>query len=291
MANHNYVNPLITTHELQQLLTEDPDNLTVIDARFDLMNPAYGAAAYIKERIPTSLRIELEKDICSGVTATTGRHPLKPLADIEKCLQKLGINQESAVVIYDDKNSMFAIHIWWVMSMLGHQNVQVLNGGLTAWQADGYGLETDVPREVKSYGDFTITKSQFGTVSANDIMQFLKDGTGNFCIVDARGEPRYRGEVEPLDPVAGHIPTAINRPFELNLNEDGKLKCPTVLKAEWEQFLENHTDAKIVHQCGSGVSGCHNLFAMVYAGLGATMLYPGSWSEWCKDSNRPIAKG
>lgn len=284
------LSPLITATELQQeILTNQ--QLVIIDARFDLMNTEYGDESYAKSRIPTALRIDLEMDLCSEITPETGRHPLKPAAELEALMQDLGINSDSHIVTYDDSGSIFAIQLWWVLRWLGHKNVQVLEGGIKAWQALSAELEEGEPRMNQNVGTFTIVPSEFGTVDVNAIMQDLTDNTEALCVIDARGAPRYRGEVEPLDPVAGHIPKAINRPFELNLNADGTFKSPNVLKLEWQEFLKNHKDQEIVHQCGSGVSACHNVFSMYYAGLGATKIYPGSWSEWCKSSSRPIEKG
>ncbi len=287
--NCQTLSPLITVQELHKAIVEN-QKLIIIDSRYDLMNDAYGDQAYATSRIANALRIDLGIDLCDEITLQTGRHPLKSREDLEALMQDLGINNDSHIVIYDDNGGMFAIHLWWVLHWLGHEKVQVLEGGLKDWQKSGYELETAVPQVHQIQGDFVAKNSEFGTVTANDILEDIVSGQGKLCVVDARGAARYRGDVEPLDPVAGHIPNSINRPFELNLKEDGTFKSPDVLKEEWMTFLQDHQSQINIHQCGSGVSACHNIFSMYYAGLGIQKLYPGSWSEWCKDSSRPVAK-
>lgn len=281
--------PLITVKQLQTAIEQDRQ-LVIIDARFDLMQEKYGDEAYAKSRIPKALRIDLGLDLCAEITESTGRHPLKPTNELEGLFQDLGINPDSHIVIYDDNGGMFAIHLWWVFRWLGHENVQVLEGGFKAWQMQHGEIEVGNPTLNPILGTFTVKESEFGTVTADDILHDLQNPTQLLCMIDARGNARYRGEVEPLDPVAGHIPMAINRPFELNLNADGTFKSPEQLRLEWNEFLAQHNHQTIVHQCGSGISACHNIFSMYYAGLGATKVYPGSWSEWCKNPKRPVAK-
>lgn len=281
------LSPLISAEALQQQMT-DNQKLIILDSRCDLMNDGYGDEAYAASRITKALRVDLGIDLCTDITPDTGRHPLKPRADLEALMQDLGINDDSHIVIYDDNGGMFAIHLWWVLHWLGHEKVQVLEGGLKAWQKLGYELDKTEPQLNQAQGNFVAKSSEFGTVTADDILEDIVSNQEKLCVVDARGAARYRGDVEPLDPVAGHIPNAINRPFELNLKEDGTFKDSETLKAEWMKFLENQRGKMIVHQCGSGVSACHNIFAMYYAGLGIAKLYPGSWSEWCKNSTRPM---
>ena len=285
--NCQKLSPLISAQALEQEII-DNQKLVLIDSRCDLMNDEYGDEAYAASRIPKALRVDLGIDLCTDITLETGRHPLKPRADLEALMQDSGINHDSHIVIYDDNGGMFAIHLWWVLHWLGHEKVQVLEGGLKAWRQLGYALETGAPSINQTQGNFVAKESEFGTVTADDILEDILSNQGKLCVVDARGAARYRGDVEPLDPVAGHIPNAINRPFELNLKEDGTFKSPEILKAEWIEFLSDQSGKMIVHQCGSGVSACHNIFAMYYAGLGIAKLYPGSWSEWCKNPTRPM---
>lgn len=284
------MSPLISVEELQEKIANQ-QNLIIIDSRFDLMNENYGDEAYVKNRIPNALRIDLAIDLCAEIMPETGRHPLKSRVELEGLMQDLGINSDSDIVIYDDKISMFAIHLWWVLRWLGHEKVQVLEGGLQAWQQASAAIEESVPRMNNNVGTFTAKTSEFSTVDADQILQDVQNDQQKLCIIDARGAARYRGEVEPMDPVAGHIPYAINRPFELNLNEDGTFKSSEILKEEWLNFLKNADGKTLVHQCGSGVSACYNIFAMYYAGLGVHALYPGSWSEWCKNPTRPMVQG
>lgn len=283
------LSPLISVQVLHQLMMNDP-NLIILDTRFNLMDEEYGDKAYAISRIPKALRVDLGLDLCAEITETTGRHPLKSRVDLEALMQDLGINEDSHIVVYDDTGGMYSIHLWWVLHWLGHDKVQILEGGLQAWQKAGFALESTEPMANQKIGSFKAKPSEFGTVTADEILDDIISDQKQLCVIDARGEARYRGDVEPLDPVAGHIPNAINRPFELNLKEDGTFKDPDVLKQEWEDFLQHHDHQIIIHQCGSGVSACHNIFSMYYAGLGIQKLYPGSWSEWCKDSKRPVAK-
>lgn len=280
------LSPLISAKALSQMLNDS--KLIILDARYHLMEEGYGDQAYAKSRIANALRIDLGIDLCTEITETTGRHPLKSRNDLEALMQDLGINHDSHIVTYDDNGGMFAIHLWWILHWLGHESVQVLEGGLQAWQKAGYALETDAPQVNQIQGDFVAKESEFGIVTADEILADIVSDKAQLCVVDARGEARYRGDIEPLDPVAGHIPNAINRSFEYNLTEDGLFKDPETLKATWINILDGQSGKMIIHQCGSGVSACHNIFAMYYAGLGITKLYPGSWSEWCKNPTRPM---
>ncbi|UNM97289.1 sulfurtransferase [Ignatzschineria rhizosphaerae] len=282
------LSPLIQAHELQQLIQKSP-HLKIIDARFDLMNPNYGHESYIKGRIPTALRLDLEKDLCNLKNGNNGRHPIKPDNLLIDVLQNIGLNNDDHIIVYDDKSSMFASHAWWVLKHLGHENVQLLNGGITAWKALNGEIETTDPKPI-SKGNIELRESDFGLIMLEEILEYVTgDPDYQLQIIDARGEARFKGETEPLDPIAGHIPTAMNYPFEYNLNEMGLFKSPEVLRSQWQEFLQGIDPSTIVNQCGSGVSACHNLFSIYYADLGATQLYHGSWSEWCADPTRPMA--
>lgn len=286
--NASDFSPLIQAHELQTLCQKVP-NLKIIDVRFDLMNPHYGRDAYLSGRIPGALRLDLEQDLCGIKTGNNGRHPLKKTEELIEILQNRGLNNDDHIVIYDDKSGMFASHTWWVLKHLGHEKVQLLNGGFSAWNEIGGTIETSAPQQNLSKGDLSLRESDFDLIPLEEILDYVTgDPDNQLQIVDARGEARFRGEIEPLDPIAGHIPTAINYPFERNLNAEGLFKSSHILRQEWLDFLQGIDPRTIVNQCGSGVSACHNLFALYYAGLGATQLYHGSWSEWCADTNRPM---
>lgn len=281
--------PLIQAHELQTLLSQLP-HIKIIDARFDLMNPHYGYESYLTGRIPGALRLDLEKELCYVKTGNNGRHPIKSDEELIQLLQNIGLNDEDHIVIYDDKSGMFASHIWWILKHLGQEKVQLLNGGFTAWKALNGEIETKALDHIIPKGTISIRESDFGLVPIEEILEYVEgDPDYQLQIIDARGEARFRGEVEPLDPIAGHIPTAINYPFERNLNEIGLFKSAKELHQEWSEFLQGIDPATIVNQCGSGISACHNLFSLYYAGLGPTQLYHGSWSEWCADPTRPMA--
>lgn len=283
----NALSPLIDSISLQSLL-EAKAPIKIIDARFDLGNAQYGNVQYQKGHIPTALRLDLERDICAPKTGYNGRHPLKTEDALIEALQNIGINNDDHVIIYDDKSGMFASHIWWVFRHLGHENVQLLNGGYAAWQAINGEIEQDIP-QVPARGDISLHESDFELVYLPEILDFvLGNHNETLQIIDARGEARFAGKMEPLDPIAGHIPSAINYPFERNLTETGLFKDQATLHSEWTQFLNNREPSTLVHQCGSGISSCHNLFSLYYAGFGPTKLYHGSWSEWCADSERPM---
>lgn len=281
------LSPLIEASALNTLIQSNAP-IKIIDVRFDLGNPKYGDEQYHKGHIPGALRLDLERDICAPKTGHNGRHPLNSQDILIDVLRSIGINNDDRVIIYDDKSGMFASHAWWVFRHLGHENVQVLNGGFHHWQAINGALDQSTP-DITSQGNFTAQESDFNLVFLPELLDFVKgDHHEELQILDARGEARFRGEVEPLDPIAGHIPTAINYPFERNLTEEGIFKDQETLHAEWSAFLKDIEPSTLVNQCGSGVSACHNLFALYYAGFGATQLYHGSWSEWCADTNRPM---
>lgn len=281
--------PLIQAQELQTLITQNPD-IKIIDVRFDLGNPHYGETSYATGRIPGALRLDLEKELCTVKTGNNGRHPIQSDQFLIQLLQKIGINNEDHIVVYDDKSGMFASHMWWILKHLGHDKVQLLNGGIFAWKTINGEIDTAAPTTDFPLGNIELRESEFGLIPLEEILEYVDgDPDVQLQIVDARGNARFLGEMEPLDPIAGHIPTAINYPFEQNLTEDGLFKSAEKLRQEWSDFLQGIDPKTIVHQCGSGISACHNLFATYYAGLGPTQLYHGSWSEWCADPTRPMA--
>ncbi len=280
--------PLIEADELQ-LLRQQCAPLKIIDVRFDLTNSHYGNEAYLKGRIPSAQRLDLEQSLCRVKTGNNGRHPIKSDNELIEILQNIGLNNQDHIIIYDDKNGMFASHVWWILKHLGHDKVQLLNGGFSAWNAMNGEIEIIAPTPNIPRGDITLRDSDFHVIPLEEILEYVKgDPDDQLQIIDARGEARFRGEEEPLDPIAGHIPTAINYPFERNLDPTGSFKPAAKLRQEWHQFLQGIDPRTIVNQCGSGVSACHNLFALYYAGFGPTQLYHGSWSEWCADRSRPM---
>ncbi len=191
-------------------------------------------------------------------------------------------------VVYDRNGANYCGRLWWMLKWAGHDAVAVLDGGLQAWQAEGGAIASgEEPSHFQSH--FVLKEPLRRLVTAAEVLQNLQQP--GQTVVDARGAPRYRGEVEPLDPVAGHIPGALNRPFGDNLGPDGRFKPAAVLRTEFETLLAGRAPGSVVHQCGSGVSAVPNVLAMEIAGLGKTSLFAGSWSEWCSDSTRPVERG
>ncbi len=264
---------------------QDPD-WVLIDCRFDLTNPAFGLEAWRRSHIAGALFLDIDADLCGPRTGRNGRHPLPDPARLAARLGACGIAAHTQVVAYDDTEGMFAARLWWLLRWLGHERVAVLDGGLQAWCRAGQALDGATP--VALARDY-VPKAPSGHLELEYVLAHL--GAPDMLLLDARSPDRFRGENEMLDPVGGHIPGAINRYFRDNLATDGCFKPAAQLRAEFDAVLAGHAAAQVVHQCGSGVTGCHNLLAMEVAGLGGSKLYAGSWSEWCADPARPVATG
>lgn len=277
---------LISVQELALLLATQA-NVLVLDARHDLMKPDAGRDAYLQEHIPNAFFMHMDADLSGKKTGKNGRHPLPDLSELAQKVESIGLNNQTQVVVYDENNGMMAARAWWLLRHLGHEPIAVLDGGLNAWRlAKGeLSSETAVP---KSVGELTMKPSLNRMVSADDIMQHLNDGT--LQVVDARAPERFSGAVEPIDPVGGHIPNAINHFFMRNLNDDMTFKSAEALRAEWLATVGDTPMSSVVNQCGSGVTACHNYLAQLHAGLEGAALYAGSWSEWCSDASRPVEK-
>ena len=288
MPNQNSTNlrfgTLVGCDELAARL-DDPD-WVIVDCRHDLARPAAGEEAWRAGHIPGARFAHLDRDLAAPLTGHNGRHPLPAIDVFEKTLRRLGVHARSQVIAYDDAGGMYASRLWWMLRWLGHEAVAVLDGGWKSWLAGQHPVSNAIP--ALSQGSFT-ANPQFVSVGAAHVLARL--GDAQTCIIDARGEDRYRGENETMDPVAGHIPGALNRAFRHNLATDGRFKNALDLRAEWDRFLEGRDPVTVIHQCGSGVSACHNLLAMEVAGLPGSRLFPGSWSEWCADPQRPVATG
>ena len=270
------VNTLISVKEAVEM-TE----ALFIDCRFNLADPSAGRNAYEAEHIPQAVYADLEQDLSGKiVTGKTGRHPLPDVAELTKTFSELGISNQKPVIAYDADNGAFASRLWWLLRHLGHGSVWVLNGGLKAWRSDGQPTSSQATSIETSA--FTAATSLCQVVDATQI-----PGLSN-SLIDAREEARFRGEQEPIDPVAGHIPNATCMPFSQNLDEVGLFKTPEVLR---QQFVGHGISGQspAICYCGSGVTACHNILAIRHAGLPEPFLYPGSWSEWVTDPTRPIA--
>lgn len=270
---------LISGAELQAL---PPEKLLLIDAGFDLADTSAGERAYAAAHLPGAHYLHLDRDLSAVKTGTNGRHPLPDRAAFAARLAALGLNTDTQVVTYDGQGGMYAARLWWMLRWIGHAAVAVLDGGQATWTG---ALTAEVP--TAKPGNFKIGAPRVSQVDAAGLRALL----GRVRLIDARAPERFRGEVEPLDKQAGHIPGARNRLFKMNLASDGRFKPADQLKAEFSALLGNDQPGTVIHSCGSGVTACHNLLAMEQAGLVGSVLYPGSWSEWSSDSLRPVAKG
>lgn len=259
----------------------------ICDCRHDLANYSAGYKAYRSGHIPGARFLHLDVDLSGPKTGLNGRHPLPHPATFCLRLGALGISNDTQIVAYDDTGGVYASRLWWMLRWVGHARAAVLDGGLQAWTGAGLPLTVEQPEiEPASYNGRARAQ---GLVDSKQLLAQLD--AGNTLVLDARSPDRYRGENETLDPVAGHIPGAVNRFFKLNLDGNGRFKAPADLKQEFSTMLNGYTPASTIHQCGSGVTACHNLLAMEVAGLSGSRLYPGSWSEWVSDRKRPVAKG
>jgi thiosulfate/3-mercaptopyruvate sulfurtransferase len=262
----------------------------LLDCRFDLAKPAAGRQAYLTAHIPGARYADLNLDLAAPITADSGRHPL-PLPEVlAERFASFGIGDDMQVVAYDDANGSLAARAWWLLRWLGHERVAVLDGGLKAWLASGGAVESGEPgSEAACAARFTTRLRAESAVSAADVQRALRDP--NRLLVDARAPERFAGTVEPLDPVAGHVPGAVNHPFSGNLAADGRFVRSAELRRRWLERLAGTAPGNVILMCGSGVTACHNLLAMELAGLQGAKLYPGSWSEWIRDPQRPVARG
>jgi thiosulfate/3-mercaptopyruvate sulfurtransferase len=277
---------LIDTQTLYDHLY-DPD-WVVVDCRFNLADPESGRRAYHEGHIPDARYAHLDEDLSGPVTPTSGRHPLPDPQRLAQTLGNWGINNVTQVVAYDDAGGAFAARLWWLFRWLGHRACAVLDGGLAAWRGQDLPLSREIPAPHSTV--FSVLHED--ALSWVDSDYLLTDRvTGDSLVIDARAPARYRGEQEPIDPVAGHIPGAVNLPYEGNLDNEGRFIDPQALRERFAAVLGERPAASVVHMCGSGVTACHNLLAMEAAGLAGSRLYAGSWSEWIRDPSRPVATG
>jgi thiosulfate/3-mercaptopyruvate sulfurtransferase len=262
-------------------------SFVVVDCRHGLLDVEAGSRAYHQGHIAGACFMHIDRDLSGPMTGRNGRHPLPDPQLLAAKLGAIGADAASQLVAYDQNSGMWASRLWWLTRWLGHESVAVLDGGLDAWRAAGQALTTAIPSPAPAH--FAIRPSLETILGADELAAHLNDG--QLAIIDARAADRFRGENETIDPVAGHIPGALNRPFALNIGSDGRFKPAAQLNDEFRALLGTSPPAQVVHQCGSGVSACHNLLAMEIAGLHGAKLYPGSWSEWIADPARPIARG
>jgi thiosulfate/3-mercaptopyruvate sulfurtransferase len=264
----------------------DP-RLRLFDCRFDLARPDDGRVRYLEAHLPGAVHADLNRDLAAPGTSTSGRHPLPAPAAFEARLRSWGVNADSPVVAYDDGNGMYAARLWWMLRWLGHDEVAVLDGGLRRWLKLGLPVTDDVPQPAA--GDFVARPRTSMAVDAAAVLDASADPRAR--ILDARAPERYRGEVEPIDAVAGHVPGARNHPFVLSLGGDGRFLAPDALREAFVRSLDGVPPARTIAMCGSGVTACHLLLALEHARLPGALLYPGSWSEWSSDPSRPVRTG
>ncbi len=275
---------LIAAPELARHLSE-PDWI-IFDCRHDLADTDAGERSYRENHVPGARFAHLDRNLAGLKSGRNGRHPLPHPKDLTAWLGSQGVSNNSQVVAYDASGGIFAARLWWLLRWLGHDKVAVLDGGWQAWTKAGYPVTAELP-ELASRA-FYASAAQ-GAVDVNFVHSHLQQAS--MRLLDARAPDRFAGENETLDPVGGHIPGALNRFYKNNLDEQGHFKRSDVLRREFQAILGSGSPSQIVHQCGSGVTACHNLLAMEIAGLAGSRLYPGSWSEWCSDPRRPMVTG
>lgn len=269
--------------------------LAILDCRFDLAAPDAGRQAYLREHIPTARYVDLNRDLSGPLTPQSGRHPLPDPNRIAARLDELGIGPGTQVIAYDENNGSFAARAWWVLRWVGHTEVAVLDGGFKAWVDGGGSLETGEPFRPLPGASGAASRRFHARIDEQAVLrtaQVLEAlAQPGRLLIDARAAERFAGAVEPLDPVAGHVPGAVNHPFSANLAANGHFLPPAELKRRWLERLAGTSPHAVIAMCGSGVTACHNLLAMEVAGLPGAALYAGSWSEWIRDPKRPVARG
>jgi thiosulfate/3-mercaptopyruvate sulfurtransferase len=282
---------LISVPQLQTLMASGQP-LMVFDCSFELMQPDAGDAQYQQAHIAGAVRANLDRHLSAQKgapdAASGGRHPLPSRETFATWLGSIGFQPSMQAVVYDRQGVNYCGRLWWMLKWLGHDASAVLDGGLQAWQASGGAVESG-STPAREASNYPLVHEKAALIATENVVKNLARPIQT--ILDARATPRFLGEIEPLDPVAGHIPGALNRPFASNLDAAGFFKSPELLRNEFETLLAGRDPATVVHHCGSGVSAVPNLIAMEVAGLGHTTLYAGSWSEWCSDPSRPMAQG
>jgi thiosulfate/3-mercaptopyruvate sulfurtransferase len=285
---------LISVPQLHTLLTSGAP-VQVWDCSFDLMNPAAGPAAFAQTHIAGARYVNLDTDLSDKSAATDqasgGRHPLPSAPKFAAWLGAVGVTPATQVVVYDRNGVNYCGRAWWMLQWCGHRNVAVLDGGLQAWQAAGGAVQSGdgAIQADFSKDEYPLVQSNKSLIAIDTVAMAVKNST--HTIIDARATPRFKGEVEPLDPVAGHIPGALNRPFAMNIGAEGLFKPAAVLRAEFDALLAGRDASKVIHHCGSGVSAVPNVLAMAIAGYPPSSLFAGSWSEWSHRADLPVAQG
>jgi thiosulfate/3-mercaptopyruvate sulfurtransferase len=274
---------LIGTEQLANRLA-DP-GLVIVDTRFDLKDTSAGERAFADAHIPGARYAHLDRDLSGEKTGTNGRHPLPDADRFGITLGRMGIGNTSRVVVYDQDSGMFASRFWWMLRWVGHDEVAVLDGGFARWIAEGRPATRDVAPASRTIFRVDVRPGMLMTLDE------MTSADPERRMLDARSGERYRGEAEPIDKAAGHIPGAVNHPFLSNLRADGTFESPEALRAHFADHVAGAAGPHIVNYCGSGVTACQNVLALEHAGITGTRLYAGSWSEWSADPGRPIETG
>lgn len=276
---------IISAQQLNQIINRD--NIRVFDCRFSLKDPQAGLKNYREGHLPGAQFADMDTQLSSAMTSTSGRHPLpEPDVFIEQ-LRQWGVNNDSQVIAYDDVSGAFAARLWWMLRWVGHENVAVLDGGLQKWNEAGYHLsqqEVEFPR-----GDFTGDANMSWLMDVATVEREIE--AANITLIDARSAERYSAKDQSTDPVPGHVPGAVNLPFAGNLTKDGMFEEPEIIKQRYMNVIDNQPLSNVVNMCGSGVTACHNILAQTMAGLPPTKIFIGSWSQWIRDPSRPVATG
>ena len=274
---------IVTTSELQVHLTDE--DWAIVDCRFDLARAQWGWEEYQKSHIPGAVYADMNHDLAGPITPDSGRHPLPDIQRLSRRLSEWGIGKDTQVVAYDDAGGSFAVRLWWLLRFLGHPSVAVLDGGFPKWTGEGRptasGIETRPPAEFIPHPAWDML------VTAEEVDRIRQDPS--YRLIDARSHDRFSGQNEPIDPVAGHIPGAVNRFYARNLTRQGTFLPPETLREQFSTLLGSIDPDHAVVYCGSGITSIHHLLAMELAGLPGARLYLGSWSEWIRDRNRPIS--
>lgn len=258
----------------------------VVDCRFNLVQPDAGREAWRQGHIPGAFYADLDRDLSAPRGPGTGRHPLPDPAQLRELFGRFGITKSTQVVAYDDGNGAIAARLWWLLRWMGHARVQLLDGGFAAWKKAGQPVSTASPAQ-----DGVRFEGQPGGMPVRDVSEVARGlADGSIHLLDVRAEERFLGRVEPIDPVAGHIPGAVNAPFGGNLTDDNRFRSGDELSVRYASLLASRDLRNVILMCGSGVTACHGLFALELAGLPGASLYPGSWSEWIRSSGRPVAR-
>ncbi len=293
-AQAEVLQPLISVAHLRQWLASDAEPPLLLDCRFDLTRPQAGREAWAAGHLPGARHADLDLELSDlSKPASLGRHPLPDGTAFRAAMARWGVEKHTPVVVHDNGSGALAARLWWLLRAIGHRQVQLLDGGLQAWTAAGAELESAAEPNGAD-GVPAVVSAETGEWPGWLDNQALSAGlaSGQWCLIDAREAARYRGEIEPIDPIAGHIPGALNRPFSDNLHANGCFKPPGQLRDAFVELLGEYalTPERVVHQCGSGVTACHNLLAMELAGLRGSLLHAPSWSGWIAEG-RAVGQG